>query len=79
MSKPIKQLLVREYQARIEHRPVEPLVRSVLDKVIEQHGQIGISPLALLLDLMRADPALAERLAPHGLNAAAISAELGRS
>ena len=67
-----------EYQARIEHRPVEPLVRGVLDKVIEQHGQIGVSPLALLLDLMRADPALAERLAPHGLNAAAIRAELGK-
>ncbi|SRR5688572_29945187 len=66
-------------QAPIEHRPVEPLVRGVLDKVIEQHGQIGVSPLELLLDLMRADPALAERLAPHGLNAAAIRAELGKS
>jgi hypothetical protein len=67
-----------EHQAPIEYRPVEPLVKGVLDKVIEQHGHIGVSPLELLLDLMRADPALAERLAPHGLNAAAISAELGK-
>lgn len=66
-----------EYQAPIERRPVEPLVRGVLDKVIEQHGQIGVSPLELLLDLMRADPALAERLAPHGLHAAAIRAAPG--
>jgi hypothetical protein len=68
-----------EYQAAVELRPVEPLVRGVLDNVIEQHGQIGVSPLELLLDLLCADPALAERLAPHGLTAAAISAELGKA
>ena len=67
-----------EHQVPIVRRPLEPLVRGVLDKVIAQHGQIGVSPLELLLDLMRADPALAERLAPHGLNAAAISGELGK-
>ena len=66
----------RGHQATIQSRPVEPAVREVLDRVIEQHGQIGVSPLELLLDLIRADSALAECLAPHGLNAEANRAAL---
>ncbi len=73
------QLGSRKHQATIQYRPVEPAVRGVLDRVIEQHGQIGVSPLELLLDLIRADSVLAECLAPHGLNAEAISAALENS
>jgi hypothetical protein len=67
-----------EHRGTIQYRPVEPIVREVLDKVVEQHGNMGISPLELLLILIRADPALAERLAQRGLRADAISAALDR-
>ena len=64
----------REHQDTVQRRPLDPAVRGVFDRMIERHGQIGVSPLELLLDLIRADAALAERLAPHGLNAEAIRA-----
>jgi len=63
------------HRARVQLRPIEPVARAVFDKVIEQHGHIGVSPLELLLDLLRADPVLASRLAPLGL-ADAIRTEL---
>ena len=67
----------REHQETVQRRPLDPAVRGVFDRMIEQHGQIGVSPLELLLDLIRADAALAERLAPHGLSAEAIRAAIG--
>jgi hypothetical protein len=66
----------KEHQATVQRRPLEPVVRRVLDPIIERHGGIGVSPLVLLRDLIRAEPVLAERLAPHGLNLDAISAAL---
>ena len=72
------ELASREHQATVQLRPLDPAVRGVFDRVIERHGHIGVSPLELLLDLMRADAALAGRLAPHGLSAEAIRAAIGR-
>lgn len=66
----------KEHQASIQLRPLEPVVKGVFHAVLEQYGQIGASPVELLLDLIRADPALAERLAPHGLTAESISAAI---
>lgn len=44
--------------------------------MMERYGQVGVPPLELLLNLIRADPALAECLSPHGLTAESISAAL---
>jgi hypothetical protein len=69
----------KEHQDTVQRRPLDPAVRGVFDRMIERYGHIGLSPLELLLDIIRADPALAERLAPHGLNAEAIRAAIGPS
>jgi hypothetical protein len=66
----------REHQAAIQYRPLDPVVRPVLDRTFQRHGHVAVSPLELLLDLIRADPAMAERLATHGLDATVISAGL---
>lgn len=66
----------KEHQASIQLRPLDPGVKEVFHTVMEQHGHLGVSPLELLLDLIRADPALAERLALHGLSADSISAAI---
>jgi hypothetical protein len=66
----------KEHQARIQLRPLDPVVRGVFDAVLERHGQLGVPPLNLLRDLIRSAPALAERLRLHGLDTESISAEL---
>lgn len=64
-----------EHQATVERRPLEqPAVKAVFDAILEQHGAVTISPPALLMDLLRADAALAERLASRGLTTEAIRA-----
>lgn len=67
----------REHQERVQLRPMEPVVREVLDRALERHGRIDVSPPELLRDLIGADRRLAERLAPHGLSAAAFDVFLG--
>jgi len=62
----------KQHQATVETRPLEPIVRPVMKAVFERFGHIGAPPLELLRDLIRADPALAERLAPHGLDAESL-------
>lgn len=66
--------LSKENEARIERRPLDPALKPVFDAVFERYNAMTISPAQLLLDMIRADPALAERLAAHGLTAGAISA-----
>lgn len=65
----------KEHQATVERRPLEPAVKPVFDALLLE-DQFLVSPLELLLALIRADPALAERLAPHGLTIDTISAAL---
>ena len=66
----------QQHRARVQLRPIDPVVRGVLDLIIERHGHVGVSPLELLRDLIRADPSLAARLMPHGLDADAIHAAI---
>ena len=66
----------KEHQATVVRRHLEPAVKPVFDALLDRQEQFLVAPLQLLLELLRADPALAERLAPHGLTAATISAAL---
>ena len=66
----------REHQATLELRPLHPIVKPVFDAVVERREQFAIPPLELLLALIDADPALAERLARHGMTAGRIRAAL---
>jgi hypothetical protein len=61
-----------EHRSGVQLRPMEPVAREVFDGIIERQGHIGVAALELLLALIRADPVLAQRLAPHGLTAQAI-------
>jgi uncharacterized heparinase superfamily protein len=53
--------------------PADAVMRQIMTRIIEQHGHVGIPPLELLLDILRADRSLADRLAAHGLDESAIS------
>ncbi|MFL6248491.1 MAG: hypothetical protein ACJ74H_20880 [Thermoanaerobaculia bacterium] len=64
----------KEHQASVQLRPLEPNVRKVFSALIERDGAILIPPLSLLLELLAADPALAKRLAPHGISVASLRA-----
>ena len=64
----------KEHQAGVQLRPLEPRMRGVLDEILARHGQLAIPPLELLLHVVRADAALAESMAPHGLDAETIRA-----
>lgn len=66
----------QEHQASIQLRPLDPSVKGVFHAILEQQGQLGVSPLELLLDLIRTHPSLAQSLALHGLTADSISAAL---
>ena len=66
----------KEHQATVQRRHLEPSVKPVFDAILERPEQFMISPLELLLALVRADASLAERLAPHGLTEGTISAAL---
>lgn len=57
----------KEHQASVQRRPLDPRVKAVFDDMIERHGQLGDTPLELLLGLMRADPVLAGLLTSHGM------------
>ena len=62
-----------EHQATVERRPLEqPAVKAVFDAILERHGAITVSPVDLLMDLLRADATLAGRLASCGLTIEAI-------
>jgi len=65
------------HRASVPLRPLDPGVKGVFDAVLERHGHLGVSPLELLLDLIRADPVLAQKLARQGLTAASIGEALG--
>jgi hypothetical protein len=66
-----------EHLAMVRLRPLDPAVRAVLDGVFfARHGHLAVSPLELLLDLIRADPALEARVAPHGLDEEVLRAAL---
>lgn len=53
----------QEHQASVRLRPLDPVAKSVFDRVLEHHGHLAIPPLELLRELMGIDPALAEELA----------------
>lgn len=65
-----------EHRAAVRLRPLDPRVRAVVDALIERDGCIDVSPLQLLLDLLRADPAIAAELALAGLRLEDLAAEL---
>ena len=69
----------KEHQASVERRPLEPAMKAALDALEQRPDHSAIAPLELLVDLIRADSALAERLAAHGLTAGAIATGLGPS
>jgi hypothetical protein len=60
----------------LELRPLDPLLKPVFDDVLQRESQLAISPLALLLRILRVDSSLASRLAPYGLTAEAILKDL---
>lgn len=62
----------KEHQATVQLRPLEPHVRTVLGQLIDRDGAILVPPLPLLLELLLAHPALAARLASHGLSVESI-------
>lgn len=65
----------KAHQDTVVRRHLEPVVKPVFDALLES-DQFMVSPLELLLALIRADASLAERLAPYGLTVATISAAL---
>ena len=67
----------KEHQASVQLRPLEPHMREMVDDILERHGQLAIPPLELLLHVIRADPALADSIAPWGLTAEVIRAAVG--
>lgn len=66
----------KEHQASVQRRPLQPEVLPVFSAILDRHGHMAASPLELLRDVLRADAALAARLAPHGLDAEAIDRAL---
>jgi hypothetical protein len=62
----------------LQFRPLEPLLKPVFDAVLERESQLAISPLALLLEILRVHPSLATRLAPHGLTPEAILTDMDK-
>lgn len=66
----------REHQAGVRLRPLEPAVRDVFYALLDLHGRLGVPPLELLRDVLRADTALAQRLTPHGVTVDSIGTAL---
>jgi hypothetical protein len=66
----------KEHQAAVQLRPLEPSLQKLFSALIERDGAIVVPPLALLLEILSADPALAMRLAPHGISVESIRAAL---
>lgn len=66
----------KEHIASVRFMPLEGTVQSVIQVAIEPRDSERVTPLDFLLAMMRADPALAARLARHGLEAEGISASL---
>ncbi len=67
----------KEHQAMVVRRPLEPAVKLVFDKLLDR--QFLVSPLELLLALIEGVPAVAERLARHGLTAHEIQSGSSRT
>jgi len=61
----------KEHQATVVRRPLEPPVKLVFNQLLDR--QFLVSPLETLLALMEGIPAVAERLAAHGLTAETIA------
>jgi hypothetical protein len=66
----------KEHQASVQLRPLDPVVKHVFDTLLERDGQLAVTPLELLLVLLRADPPFAQRVADRGLTVGAISAAI---
>lgn len=58
--------------------PLDPFLKPVFDAVLHREGQFAISPLALLLEILRVHAALATRLAPYGLTAEIVGTDISR-
>lgn len=59
----------KEHQATVQLRPIEPAVRRVFDEVLT------VTPLELLVKVMRADGRVAKRLAGVGLTVEVVELE----
>jgi hypothetical protein len=68
-----RELGSKEHQASVQPRPLEPAIEGVFRGVVERHGALSEAPAAFLREILRVDPVLAERLAPHGLTVGAIT------
>lgn len=68
---------LKEDPSPLPRRPLDPLLKPALDAFLARHGHLAIPPLQLLLEILRADPELATRLASHGLTPEVIRAEFG--
>ena len=66
----------KAHQDTVVRRHLEPSVKPVFDALLDRPEQFMVSPLELLVALVRTDDSLAERLAPHGLTEGTISAAL---
>jgi hypothetical protein len=67
-----------EHIATVRPLPLEPAMQNAMQAVLEDRTSRTdvITPLELLVAMMRCDPALASLLALHGLDAAAIASSL---
>lgn len=70
------EFLSEQHQAALQLRPIDPTLGAVIGDVIARRGALAISPLALLLEVIRRHPALEARLASHGLTVHAIRADI---
>lgn len=69
---------VQEQASALQLRPIDPALKPAFEAIMRRYGQLAVSPLALLLEVMCAHSAVAIRLAAHGLTPEAIRAEIGR-
>ena len=64
---------------QVQRRRVEPTLKDVFHRIITKYEHMALSPLELLLEVIRADAAAASLLEAHGLTAEAIAATLDSS
>ena len=65
-----------EHRAAFRPRRLVPVVGEAVDSVFNPYDDRPVSALELLLALIRADVALAERLAPHGVSVTQLRVEI---
>ena len=66
----------REHMATVVLRPLDPVVKRVIDGILFEPPHLNIEPLKLLLRIIQVDQAMAECLAGHGLTAERVNAAL---